>query len=216
MEKLKKLITQYGRWSALMDYVERIEALQGTDFSAAVENAKALLDSIGKEICSSKDVPIDETANLTTILKKAFSSIGYSGSSIVTQISTSLANIGNQISELRNEIGITSHGRVVEELRERNSNINELTKEFLIDSTVIVASFLIRTFENENPYIPIPTSLIKQYVDNPEFNDHWDDLYGEFVMDDYSYNASEILYSVDYQAYLTELNTFSEDNECGE
>lgn len=41
MERLKKVIEQYGRWSELTIYTDRIEAHVSTDFSHAIENAKA-------------------------------------------------------------------------------------------------------------------------------------------------------------------------------
>lgn len=37
--------------------------------------------------------------------------------------------------------------------------------------------------------------------------------YGNFDMGEYSYSASEILFHVDYNAYLTELKAFKEDKE---
>jgi len=150
-------------------------------------------------------------------LKKAFIAIGYTNSSLVTQISTALANIGQQMGNLRNDIGTTSHGKSLEELRERNKKVDELTKEFLIDTTVIVASFSIRTFENENPRTKIETGESKLlYTDNEAFNEFWDDLYGEFKMGDYSFPASEILFNVDYKAYVTEHKAFSEGDEWKE
>jgi len=63
MERLKKVIAQYGRWSDLTIYTERIEAHVATDFSHAIENAKALLETIGKEICTSKGIEIEATAS---------------------------------------------------------------------------------------------------------------------------------------------------------
>jgi len=36
MERLKKVIEQYGRWSELTTYTDRIEAHAPTDFSHAV------------------------------------------------------------------------------------------------------------------------------------------------------------------------------------
>lgn len=213
MEKLKQIINLYGRWSALIEYVDRIETYQNTDFSQSFENAKALLESIGKEICFSKGIPLDATSNISQILKKAFLAIGYSGDNIVTQISSSLANIGHQIGELRNKIGTTSHGRSLEELRERNNKVDELTKEFLIDSTSIIACFLIRSYENKNPRVSLPKETKILYEDNPAFNNLWDELYGDFEMGDYSYSASEILYNIDYLAYVTELSASIETEE---
>jgi hypothetical protein len=40
-----------------------------------------------------------------------------------------------------------------------------------------------------------------------------DESYGDFDMGGYSYSASEILFYVDYNAYLTELKAFKEDKE---
>ena len=59
MEKLKKVIERYGRWSDLTIYTDRIEAHASTDFSHSIENAKALLETIGKEICNSKGIEIE-------------------------------------------------------------------------------------------------------------------------------------------------------------
>jgi hypothetical protein len=214
MERLKKIIEQYGRWAALTTYTDRIEAHVGTDFSHAIENAKALLETIGKEICNSKGVELGEAPSINAVMKKAFTAIGYSSDNLVMQISTALATIGQQMGNLRNEIGTTAHGKSLEELRERNNKVDDLTKEFLIDTTVIVASFLIRAFENENPRAktePVEAELL--YTDNEPFNDFWDDLYGEFEMGDYSFPASEILFNVDYQAYATEQKAFAENEE---
>jgi hypothetical protein len=210
MERLKKVIAQYGRWSDLTIYTERIEAHVSTDFSHAIENAKALLETIGKEICQSKGIEGDATASINSVLKKAFTAIGYAGDNMVTQISSALATIGQNIGELRNDIGATSHGKSLEELKERNNKVDLLTREFLIDTTVIIAAFLIRSFENENPLKPEVAETKPLYPEFEEFNDFWDELYGEFEMGGYSFPASEILFYVDNKAYLTEQQAFAE------
>ena len=214
MERLKKVIEQYSRWSALTTYADRIEAHASTDFSHAIENAKALLETTGKEICNAKGVKLGTTVSINAVMKKAFTAIGYPSGNQVTQISTALATIGQQMGNLRNEIGTTSHGKSLEELRERNNKVDDLTKEFLIDTTVIVAAFLIRTFENENPRaVTEPVETEHLYTESESFNDFRDDLFGEFEMGDYSFPASEILFNVDYRAYVSELQAFSEGDE---
>jgi hypothetical protein len=211
MERLKKVIAQYGRWSDLVIYTERIEAHVATDFSHAIENAKALLETIGKEICQSKGIEVDAMASINSVLKKAFTAIGYASDNMVTQISSALATIGQNIGDLRNEIGTTSHGKSLEELKARNNKIDALTREFLIDATVIIAAFLIRSFENESPRKLEAAAVKPLYPEFEEFNDYWDDLYGEFEMGSYSFPASEILFYVDNKAYLTEQQAFVED-----
>jgi len=209
MEKLKKTIEQYGRWTELSIYIGRIETHIESDFSHSLENAKALLETVGKEICKAKGLTLSETSSINGVLKNAFSSLGYSNSNLVNQIASALATIGQQVGELRNEIGLTSHGKSLEEIRERNNRVDILTREFLIDTVEIVACFLIRNFENENPRKAKETledSL--DYWEAEEFNDFWDDIFGDFEMGNYAYSASEILFNVDKQAYINEYNAF--------
>lgn len=210
MEKLREAIKQYGRWTGLKVYVDRIEASVQIDFSTALENAKALLETICKEICKLKSMGSESNKNMNKLLKNAFMAIGYPASDSITQISSALATIGQKIGDIRNEIGATSHGKTLEELKERNNKIDDLSKEFLIESIEIISIFLIKSFECENPRIG-PSHEKILYTDNPDFNDSWDDAYGEFQMGDYSYTASEILFYTDYDAYLTELKAFLVD-----
>jgi hypothetical protein len=214
MERLKNIIAQYGRWSELTTYTERIEAHMAADFSHALENAKALLETIGKEICDAKQIDLGKTPSINAVLKNAFVAIGYNKDDLVAQISGSLANIGQNIGNLRNEISPTSHGKSLEELKERNNKVDELTRDFLIDSTVIVAVFLIRAFENENPRIkPAAVEAKPLYPEFEVFNDYWDDSFGEFEMGSYSFPASEILFYVDNKAYMTEQQAFVEGED---
>jgi predicted translin family RNA/ssDNA-binding protein len=130
------------------------------------------------------------------------------------QISSALATIGQNIGELRNDIGTTSHGKSLEELKERNNKVDALTREFLIDSTVIVAVLLIRAFENENPRIKAAAVEAKPlYPEFEAFNEYWDDSFGEFEMGSYSFPASEILFYVDNKAYMTEQQAFEEGED---
>lgn len=209
MQKLRTIVEQHASWSELSIYVERIEAHRESDFSHSLENAKALLETIGKEICKVHGVELNPDSSINRVLKKAFSALGYTNTNLVNQISSALATIGQQIGELRNEIGTTSHGRSLDEIRERNNKVNLLTRDFLIDSTVIVAIFLIRAFEERQETQRATTDTL-DYSEATDFNDYWDDLFGEFTMADYSYAASEILFNVDYQAYQTEYTAFME------
>lgn len=216
MYKLKDKISQYGKWAPIDEYIVRIETHLDSDFSISLENAKALLETIGKEICKSKGRILADDSSVNGVLKNAFSVLGYTKSNMVVQISSALATIGQQIGELRNDIGISSHGKTLEELQNRNEAINELTKFFLIDSIELVACFLISLYEGE--HIEINSSKEIGYDECEDFNEYWDELYGEFSMGGYSYTASEILYNNDPSAYETEYNSFLESsmNENGE
>jgi hypothetical protein len=222
VEKIRATIKEYSRWKELEPYIDRMEAHLVVDFSISVENAKALLESIGKEICDAKNVELSSTSSINAVLKKAFCALGYSNEELVNRISGSLATIGQEVGILRNEISPTSHGKSLDDLRERNNKVDLLTREFLIDSTLVIAIFLIRAFEDRKEVsLPAFENLeedLLKYDESENFNEFWDEVYGEFTMGEYSYNASEILYTADYKAYETEYRAFTEaepDIEAG-
>lgn len=206
MDKLKDKISQYGRWAPINEYIVRIETYLENDFSISLENAKALWESIGKEICKSKGRALAPDSSVNGVLKNAFNVLGYTKSNMVVQISSALATIGQQIGELRNDIGTSSHGKTLEELQNRNEAINELTKVFLINSVELIACFLISLYEDE--HIEIKSSKEIGYDECEDFNEYWDELYGEFSMGGYSYTASEILYNNDPNAYKSEYRSY--------
>lgn len=218
MEKFRATLEQYSRWTLMGDYVDRIEGHLEVDFSVSVENAKALLESIGKEICQAKGVELGTAPSINAVMKRAFVALGYASDELVTQVSGSLANIGQYMGNLRNEISPTSHGKSLAELGERNNKVDLLTREFLIDSTLVVAVFLIRAFEERQSDVTAPSddavNAITEYEDNEAFNNFWDESFGEFTMGQYSYPASEILFNVDSQAYQAEYKAFIESEEA--
>lgn len=209
MEKLRKVIEQYGRWREISIYVERIETHLLSDFSLCIENSKALLESISKEICNLKGVELNGNESINKLVKYAFCAIGYESSTHINSIGGSLSTIAHQIGNLRSAIGSTSHGKTIDELKIRNNSFDELTREFLIDTIEIICCFIIRNFETENPRIvAAKDDETLNYYEAEEFNDYWDDSYGEYEMGNYSYSASEILFNVDLQAYINEYNSF--------
>lgn len=204
MQKLRELIANHARWSEFDIFIERIELSRDQDFSLAFENAKALLESVCKEICQSCGTPLAAQSSMNGIVKSSFSALGFTTTSSASQISRSLANIGQVVGDLRNDTGITGHGRTAEELRQRNSQFDELTKDFLFDSIKTIVIFLIRSFEQQHSQqSAIQPELEKEpeYTNCEVFNDFWDDIYGEFAMGEYSYPASLILFRVDSEAY---------------
>jgi hypothetical protein len=158
---------------------------------------------------------------MNRVLKAAFSALGYSNADMVTRISSALATIGQSVGELRNEIGATAHGRALDEMRRRNEQFDLLTQDFLLDSAVTVAIFLIRSFE-EREIIrnvssrPSDSVATTEYDDSDKFNESWDETFGEFTMGEYSYPASLILYNVDNDAYRYEKKLFEEADDAEE
>lgn len=208
MERLRLTLERFSRWKPYIEYVERIEGYQHTDFSLCVENSKALLESISKEICTQKKQPLAGAESVSKLISLSFGSLGYAPTDTTRQIGTAIANIGQQMGNLRNEVGTTSHGKTLEEMGKRSDSINALTDGFLIASTELVCCFLIESFETHNPLAPVVAAEIT-YDDNPDFNEYWDQIYGNFTMTaDYSYPASQILFNLDFLAYQSALNAY--------
>lgn len=190
MDKLKEVIKEYGRWSELLTYIERIEAHIEVDFSHSLENTKALIEAIGKEICKQNGAELNDTSSINGVMKQTFRSMGFKNDDMVRQISQSLATIGQKIGDLRNEIGISSHGKTLDEIKQRNNKVDILTREFLIDTVETVSVFLIRNFESKVERVSSESlEDTLDYWETEEFNESWDDSFGEFAMGDYSYTA---------------------------
>lgn len=214
MDKLKNVIEEYRDWNGLTTYIDRIESHIEIDFSHSLENAKALLESVGKEICLKNSVELGVKPSVNSVLKKCFSSMGYSNATLVNQVSSALATIAQQVGELRNDIGLTSHGKSLDEIKQRNDKVDVLTREFLIDTVESVCVFIIRNFESKKEKKSV--ELLEEtldYWEADDFNEFWDDSFGEYKMGDYSYPASEILFNVDKQAYVNEYTAFIETEE---
>lgn len=207
MEKLKQIISENQRWQPLSDYINRIEGFRETDFPLCVENAKSLLESIAKEICTSRgqDFLVDDSTS--KLLKLAFGSLGYHNREAVQKIGGAIAGIGHQMSSLRNALGDTAHGRPLNELQRRKTAIERASSDFLLHSTELVSCFLIQMFE-ANESAPTETESVVYYEDNVEFNDSWDEQYGEFTMGEYSFWASQILFTLDPLAYRNEIQAY--------
>ena len=214
MIKLKKVIEEYPSWKVLSYYIDRVEAHIEIDFSHSLENAKAILETIGKEVCIKNSVELGAKPSVNSVVGKCFSSMGFSNKNMAQQIARSLSTIAQHIGDLRNDIGPTAHGKTLEEIKDRNSKVDELTREFLIDTVETVCIFIIRNYESKKE--KKATEQLEDtldYWEADDFNDFWDDSFGEFKMGDYSYPASEILFNVDKQVYVNEYKAYTETEE---
>jgi hypothetical protein len=206
MNRLKEIIEQYSRWKPLTAYVSRIEAYKDSDYTICIENSKSLLESIGKEICQTKGIELEDNSSIHGIMKQAFKALGYSLNDNNAKISKALATIALCIGELRNDFGATSHGKSLYELENQKDSIDEMTKEFLLGATELISCLLISLAEKE-VVVPIKEQKVL-YDEYEDFNQYWDEAFGEFNMGEYSYTASEVLYNMDYEAYKVEVDAY--------
>ncbi len=211
MERLRQLITQYSRWKGLDEYCIRIDGYLTSDYSIAVENTKALLESICKTILDEKETAFGATDSVQQLMAKTMGVFDADHSQQIKQIGRGLVNISQNLAEVRNTVAKVSHGQHVDALSD--DALDAISAAFLINSTESIACFLIEFYEQVFPRKkPEPTLRLE---DHQEFNDYLDEEVfepvqvirqdGELV---YEYSASEVLFSVESRAYLTELNAY--------
>lgn len=99
MQRLKSILVKHSNWEAYNEYIVRVEGFASTDFTLCIENAKALLEGISKEVCVKKGVDLDKNSKMSGLLKTAFESLGYPSTSTILQIGTAIANVGQQMGD---------------------------------------------------------------------------------------------------------------------
>lgn len=214
MERLRQLINQYSRWKGLEEYCQRIDGYLRTDYSIAVENTKALLESICKTILHEKQVDIEANDSMQKLMKKAVGVFDSEHSEQLKQISTSLVNLSKNLAEVRNTVAKVSHGQHLDALGEEA--LDAMSAAFLVSSTESIACFLIEFYEQVFPRKSGDKPL--RFEDHTDFNDYLDEEAFELVQVlrqggelAYEYNASEVLFSVEPRAYQTELGMYREN-----
>ena len=108
MERLRQLIEQYSRWKGLEEYCIRIDGYLNNDFSIAVENTKALMESVCKTILREKNVEYGTGDTLQQLMTKTVGVFDSDHSDQLKQITRNLINIAKNLAEVRNSVAKVS------------------------------------------------------------------------------------------------------------
>ncbi|MBT3178381.1 MAG: abortive infection family protein [Desulfobacula sp.] len=196
MEKLKQTISAYDAWEGLIIYINRIETFLETDFITAVENGKALIESICKTILSNTFEPYGETDSVNKLVSITLKRLGIFAENQISKFGSGMVTAMQNLGELRNNHGDTSHGKSIDELK--NNRLEKLSAAFLVNSIEVMAVFLIEYYEIEFPNKEKET---EEVVDYSDFNDFLDEEYGDVLVIGIPYPTSDVLLSVDRTAY---------------
>ena len=215
MERLRQLIDQYSRWKGLEEYCIRIDGYLKNDFSIAVENTKALMESVCKTILQEKGVEYGSGDTVQQLMTKTVGVFDSDHSDQLKQITRNLINIAKNLAEVRNSVARVSHGPHVDSLGEEV--LDEMSAAFLVSSTESITCFLIEFYEQVFPRKKSEPEL--RFEDFTEFNDYLDEEAFEPVRVireggevAYEYSASEVLFSVEPRAYQTEMTAYRDTN----
>jgi len=202
MNKIKTVIQNYSRWKNLEKYPQRIESFIESDMILAIENSKALIETVCKTILTEQGEDFEEIGSLNSLMRKTLLTLRILNANQISRFSSGMITVIQNIGELRNRYGDTSHGRNITEIGLKK--FESISSQFLISAVECIACFLIEYYEHEFPK-KIKKSEIQYFdEDNKHFNDHLDDIYEIIAFGDYVFLPSEILFHLDQTAYMTE------------
>ncbi|MEM7028194.1 MAG: abortive infection family protein [Chloroflexota bacterium] len=209
MDRLKEVIQEHSRWEDLEIYPQRIETFLDSDFMVAIENGKALLETICKTILDEQKQTYTNNDNVNKLTRNTLLALGLVGDKQIAGFGNGLISALQNLGELRNRIGDASHGRSL--VDKRNNKLELLSAYFLVNAVEIIACFLIEYYELEFPRKTEQEEAT--YDDFRPFNDYFDDLHGTVPVADYDFLASEILFTLDSTAYDSEYQQYLEQSD---
>lgn len=211
MQKTQKFIAENIKWQSLGRYILRIQTFNDTSPGIVIENCKSLVESICKTILVEATSETEETlkecsaSNLYGKVKTLF----FTDDQVYKNI---IGSYVNAISEYRNKLDETSHGKDIYTLEGNQDTLIDNEIQFLIGATDDVASFLMSYYTDQYPQYAAKKSILI-YDDNSEFNEWFDETEDLILVGGVSLSPSHVLFDGDREAYKTSLSEYLGKNE---
>jgi hypothetical protein len=199
------------------EQVKAIELAVTENPNLTFDLAKTVVESTCKTILKERKITFDTNDNLPKLFKIVVMNLPMLPVAASAEIEArrSLAQTMNGLNtalhgvcELRNLHGFASHGK--EEPRPPLGSIQALLAAQTAD-TIIGFFHRLHLQDRTQPGVPRLA-----YEDNIGFNDYVDEANGPVRIFDLNYQPSEVLFSVDLEAYRTLLADFDEEDSDGE
>lgn len=211
MRKTQSFIDANVKWQALGDYVLRIETYRASSPGLVIENCKSLVESIFKTILVEADSKTEadlkdcDIGNLYKQVKKVlfFEEKGYLNI---------IGSFSSAISEFRNKLGETSHGKDIYTLENNRTALFDDEILFLLSTTDNISYFLLSYYKNLYPAYAEKRKEL-EYEDNQEFNEWFDETEEAVSLGGVSLSPSRVLFDGDTEAYKTSLSEYLGKNE---
>jgi len=211
MRKTQSFIDENVKWKALGDYVLRIETYRVSSPGLVIENCKSLVESIFKTILVEVDSKTEadlkdcDIGNLYKQVKKVlfFEEKGYLNI---------IGSFSSAISEFRNKLGETSHGKDIYTLENNRTALFDDEILFLLSTTDNISYFLLSYYKNLYPAYAEKRKEL-EYEDNQEFNEWFDETEDAVSLGGVSLSPSRVLFDGDIEAYKTSLSEYLGKNE---
>jgi hypothetical protein len=201
-------------------HVQRlVEAIEGAVFDMpplAFDLAKSLIETACKSIMQDRGLALDDRADLPRLLRETLTCLGLlrEGHSEGTRAAASLRKTVNGLQtviqglcELRNEEGL-SHGKDPSHVP-----LGRIHALMAARSADAVVHFLFAT--HSESFAKVEGAPLS-YLDNEAFNDFLDEEHPPVTICGLSYKASEILFTMDPEAYQELLQGFLDQRDTGD
>lgn len=211
MIKTRSFIDTNEKWQALSDYVFRIETYQASSPGLVIENCKSLVESIFKTILVEADSKTEadlKDCDISSLYKQVKKILFFEEKGYLNII----GSFSNAISEFRNKLGETSHGKDVYTLENNRSALFDDEITFLLSATDNISFFLLSYYKNLYPAYAEKRKVLK-YEDNQEFNDWFNETEETVSLVGVSLLPSRVLFDGDIEAYKTSLSEYLGKNE---
>jgi hypothetical protein len=211
MRKTQSFIDANIKWQALSDYVLRIETYRASSPGLVIENCKSLVESIFKTILVEADLKTEDDLKLCDIgsLYKQVKKLLFFEEKGYCHI---IGSFSNAISEFRNKLGETSHGKDIYTLEKNRTALFDDEIAFLLSTTDNIAYFLLSYYKNLYPAYANKKKELA-YEDNNEFNEWFDEIENAVSVGGVSLSPSRVLFDGDVEAYKASLNGYINKND---
>ena len=211
MRKTQSFIDANVKWQALGDYVLRIETYRASSPGLVIENCKSLVESIFKTIlveANSKTAEDLKDCNIGNLYKQVKKVLFFEEKGYLNII----GSFSNAISEFRNKLGETSHGKDIYTLENNRTALFNNETLFLLSTTDNISYFLLSYYKNLYPAHAEKRKEL-EYEDNQEFNEWFDETEEAVSVGGVSLSPSRVLFDGDTEAYKTNLSEYLGKNE---
>lgn len=200
MTGAQEILDLYGSSFHLQQHINNIQIFIEKNPDAAIESSKALIESTCKTILQSSGWPYKKNSDMQELIKSTMKllELEFDDSKIAvefTKSAKSVATIVHSIATIRNATGQACHGKEFD-YHPFNSPESAIFVARMADSLV---HFLYMAHKG----FPRTKSAKKiDYAKETKFNSYLDDKFGNIQLGaEFVYEASEVIYSLDYTAY---------------
>ncbi len=206
MKWLRQELQELPSFEYLLEHIETIESTIESNPTNCFETCKALIESLCKTILNNKGIPFNTDISFQGLVRQTIQntmSVENGFESDIAELGRRLASVAQQLSEIRNRDGFSSHGH--DALSPKiTANLSFLA--FRVSDTI--GGFILRCYKQSKQQTR-DTRI--HYKDCQDFNEYFDDL--NPLPNEVNISISEALYNQDYESYREEYFAFIEQQK---